>query len=284
MNPTRARLLAGGLLLLAASAVAAGPVRIVTTPDVLDDYRRLYAHADPLAVDYEVPGQRRDVVELLLVQQALRQGGIAEAPQFITAPTYRRMLALVADGHADLTGNTVWDFDVRADTTRLRASSQLIADGNFLANFYRASGQTAIGDRIRRGEWTALRAVSSRHWEPDWQALSSLGLAEVADVPDWPAMVRMVAAGRADFLLAPALPPGQPILLVGNVQLEPVAGVCLAFNGARTLAIGRHSPPELYAALERGLAELRGHGRIARAYDRAGFLTDAQRRCRRLNP
>src|SRR5690606_4260689 len=65
MKKTRARLLAGGLLLLAASVVAAGPVRIVTTPDVLDDYRRLYAHADPLAVDYEVPGQRRDVVELL---------------------------------------------------------------------------------------------------------------------------------------------------------------------------------------------------------------------------
>lgn len=273
------------LCLAAAPGGWARTLRVVTTPDVAADYERLLAGRAPLAIQqFSGPGARRDVVELILVQQALAYGGETSAVQIITAPTYRRMLALVSDGHADLTGNTVWSTDIDTQADRLQGSTALVGDGEFVAGFYRAPAAKALDARIRGGHWHGLTAVSSRSWTPDWRALQRLGLDTVYDVAEWPAMVRMVAAGRADFLLAPLPGDGGGDITLDGVRLVPVTGTCLALAGSRHLALARNPEGDrLRAALDRGLARLRNEGLLRRAYTQSGFLQPGRPHCHAEN-
>lgn len=267
--------------LLPVAAPAAGPVRVAVPPDVIADFNTLLAGRKPAQLGrYDGPGARRDVVELVLVQQALVLGGDPRPIELVPAPTYRRMLALVADGHADLTGTTVWATDIDSDAARLQASSALIADGEFTAGFFHARGAGTVRDRIHGHRWSGLSAVSSHTWTPDWQALQRLGLAHVYDASEWPVMVRMVAAGRADFLLAPFQPGTEPLIRMEGVVLEPVPGACVALAGSRHLALPRTaSGDQLRRTLEQGLAQLRKRQAIHRAYTDSGFWNADARQC-----
>ncbi|MFZ5756047.1 MAG: hypothetical protein ACOY3X_04035 [Pseudomonadota bacterium] len=269
------------LPILPMTAASAGTLTIAAPPDVIADHDRLLAGRKPAAVTrYDGPGSRRDVVELILVQQALILAGNQRPVELVPAPTYMRMLAMVADGHAELTGTSVWASDIDNDAERLQASTPLIAEGEFHAAFFHAhNNSTGVRERIRNGDWEHLAAVSSRSWKPDWKALHHLGLAQVYDVPEWPAMVRMVSAGRADFLLAPFPADRSGSLQFDGMQLDAVPGVCLPLAGSRHLAVAR-SRPETLSQLERGLNLLRQKAVIRRAYTEAGFWSEESRSCR----
>ncbi len=262
-------------------AALAESLRVVVTPDVLADYQRLLGERSPLAMTrFQGPGARRDVVEVILLQQALARGGLPATVEFLTAPTYRRMLALVADGHADVSGSSVWGSDIDDNAARLQASSALVSDGQFIAGFYRAPGAGHLDASIRQGRWQGLTAVSSRDWRPDWLALQRLALRHVYDAAEWPLMVRMVGAGRADFLLAPLPGAGSPDIRLDGIQLVPVDGTCLVLPGSRHYALGRHAAGNrLRQSLERGLELLRSQGLVRRAYLEAGFLRNEYPAC-----
>lgn len=259
----------------------AASLRVVVTPDVLADYQRLLDGRSPLALTrFQGPGARRDVVEVVLLQQALARGGERGNVELLTAPTYRRLLALIADGHADVSGSSVWGSDIDANAARLQASSALVADGQFLAGFYRSPATGHLDERIRNGQWRGLTAVSSKAWTPDWLALQRLGLDHVYDAAEWPVMVRMVGARRADFLLAPLPGAGSPDIRLDGTRLVPVSGACLVLPGSRHFAIGRHATGNsLRQALERGLELLRSQGVVRRAYLEAGFLRNEPPPC-----
>lgn len=288
MHGTR-RLLTLLLLLLSPLPATADALRVVATPDVIADYQRLVGNRKPVDIsDYRGPGSRRDVVELLLVHQALALAGESRSVTLVPVPTYQRMLALVADGRADLTGSTVWASDIDANAARLQASSAFVADGQFVAGVFHAAGANGTAVKLKERDWASLTAVSSRTWTPDWTALQRLGLSSVYDTGEWPAMVRMVGAGRADFLLAPFQPGsadgGDPAIHFEGITLVPVPGLCIALPGSRHVAVARTAGgSRVLQRLEQGLAQLQRRQAIQRAYTDAGFLTGDQRACHPMN-
>lgn len=259
------------------SPASADEVRVAAAPEAIAAYHRLLSASQP-ATDVPYAGTPPEGVQLLLLRQALLLGGDRRRLVPVAAPTYRRMLALVADGHADLGGAVAWANDIDADASRLQASSALAGNGAIAVGIYAVRPE--IAERIRHGQWHDISAVGNRDHDADWMALQKLGLANVYDADSWPAMVRMVGAGRADFLLAP-LPVGRDAAIrLDQVVLEPVPGACLPLDGSLHYVLSRSLAGNLLRErLERGLAELRRTRVLPRAWIETGLVLPEGQHC-----
>ncbi len=277
MDPSRRHVcvLAAACVAPAAWAAPATTSMVAVPQDVWEDHRRFlngrYAHE---VTFYGGPGARRDVIELVLLQQALRLGGWREGLFPLTLPTDVRLLHEVAIGHAVLAGTTYWLEDIRQEASDLVPSSAWVAPGEFEVGVYvRPGNRRALAVRSAQA-LRGLSAVSCRDWRVDWRTLSAMGLKALLHAPSWDSMPAMVAAGRADFLLAPFQPNADMSLTVGSVRLVPVPGLKVRLAGTRHVPLSRHAPQfeRVHASLELGLRQMRARGVIRRAYTESGFF------------
>lgn len=248
---------------------------VAVPQDVWEDHRSFLNGRHPHEVTfYGGPAARRDVIELVLVQQALRLGGWREGLFPLTLPTDARLLHEVAVGHAVLGGTTYWLEDLVREAPHLVASSAWVEEGEFEVGIYvRPDNRRALAMRSGQ-ELRSLSAVSCRDWRVDWRTLSALGLKALLHAPSWDSMPAMLAAGRADFLLAPFQPHADMSLSVGSVRLVPVPGLKVRLAGTRHVPLSRRAPlfEAVRACLESGLGQMRTRGVIRRAYTEAGFF------------
>lgn len=268
-------LLAPLLLWGLALALHAEPAAVIAPSDVWRDYRMLLGQRDPLTLtQFRGMGTRRDVVELVLVQQALRLGGWREGIRPVEATAYSRILREIADGRALVSGTTAWRADLAPLGAEVYISRALIGPGQSVAGFYTVPGNVRALAARNLDEVRQLRAVSNRQWRADWEVLSRLGLQELYDVAAWPSMVAMLAAGRADVVLAPFQPGNTMQFKTGGVTLVPVPNIKVSLPGSRHFAVSLLAPQghEAAQALDRGLALLQQRGVIRRAYEQAGFI------------
>jgi hypothetical protein len=250
-------------------------LRIAVADDVLEDYQRFLDGRDPLDIEnFGGEYSRRDVVEVVLLQQALRRGGWIGEISLIAGGGYTRILELLANGDADITGSTTWLRDIENRADHIVSSLATIPNGRFEAGFYMlADNAKRLKVKNLRG-LRLLRGVSSRSWVPDWQALARLRLADLITVPSWKLMVEFVADDRADFLLAPFQPGPEMELVVGDVRMLPIPGYKIALDGSRHYAVTnvQHYSKDLRVAIDQGLRELGKIGRIEAAYRQSGFF------------
>ena len=253
-------------------------LRIVVADDVLVDYNKFLAGRDPYEItEFDGPHSRRDVVEVVLIQQALQQGGWLGEVTLVPGGTYARMMQMIADGDADITGSSTWLRDIEHRGDLVAASSVVIPNGRFEAGFYMlADNPNRLKIRNLRS-LQRLRGASNRNWKPDWQALGKLGLVDLIHVPAWELMVQFVAEGRADFLLAPFQPGPDMELVVDGVRMLPIPGYKIALDGSRHFAVTKNTPysGDLIVAVDQGLSELQKIGRIEQAYRQSGFFHPA---------
>jgi hypothetical protein len=97
-------------------------------------------------------------------------------------------------------------------------------------------------------------------------------------------MVRMVAAGRADFVLAPFSSAPDLSLHAEGLTLLPLPGVKVGLSGSRHFVLAAQHPA--FAAfgrrLDEGIQRLHADGRLRQAYQDSGFFSPAVRQWRRL--
>ena len=254
------------------------PTLVAVVPaDVLADYRRWLGGRDPLTInDFRGPGARRDVVEVALMQQALVAGGCKDSVTFVEAPSYARELVELAGGRAAVSSTTAWGNDVLPADSGVVASPAMIDSGDFLAGCYTTATDTVAMHAQDRADLARLRFVSCHDWSADWRALTILAPAELEDVATWSAMPRMVAAGRADVLLAPFQSTPDLSMVVDGITLVPIPGLAVALAGSRHYATARNaSGASAAAALAIGVPKLRADGVVLRAYQQSGFYNPA---------
>lgn len=273
--------------LVLAPWVYAGDCTLIVPADVLADYRLFLGGRNPAAIrDFGGPHSRRDVVELVLIQQALRAGGYQQGVRMVEASSYARILRELEEGRATLSGTSVWQKDVEEAKGRLLASPPLVKEGEMMAGLYVSPDNAqALNARTPRA-LSSLRAVSNRDWSADWAALSQLGFRQVENVPLWDSMVRMVASQRVDVLLAPFQKGKSMTLNYADLQLVPISGVRVRLAGSRVVAVSHRHPDgaKAYMALRRGVAQLHVNGRIEQAYRQSGFFQSKTASWTILNP
>lgn len=278
-------MLLAGLLLWGAPAPA-HLVTVIVPPDVLEDYRSFLLGRNPLSVtDYSGPLSRRDVVEVVLFQQALALGGFATPLSLRAVPSYARSLLELKTGGTVAAVNTLWHRDLVELGDSVLISPALVREGEFEAGLYtspddrRALGAESLAD-VRR-----LTGVCNRQWAPDWEILSGLQLRKLTNAPSWEIMVRMTAEQRADFLMAPFQPTTDMHLTAYGSTLVPIPGLKVRLPGARHFGVSANHPQgeRVYRALVRGLEKMRAQGLITRAYTQCGFFNPRTKDWKVLN-
>ncbi|QLG89319.1 hypothetical protein HQ393_14290 [Chitinibacter bivalviorum] len=268
----------GVLLSLGAHA----EVLVAVPQDVLNDYQRLVAERKVEDIrDYRGAGSRRDTVEVILFQQALRLGGYQQRIQFVPVDSYQRNLVEVENGRVLATATTVWAADVKDSAAK--KSNAMIQDGEYVVGFYVAASNRALQSADLKRLQT-LSAVSNQNWKNDLAVLDSLDIRRIQTAPTFPMIAKMVAAGHGDFTLASFKSAPDMRYEIDGVRLLPVRGLKVAMPGSRHFLVAPSPEGErLRAALDKGIMQLRQEGRIRRAYTDAGFFNSKVESWRLLN-
>lgn len=286
-SPRRRELLGLGLAALCpGAALADSETRLpaLIPDDVLLDYQRFLAGRDPVSISsYGGPLSRRDVVEAVLIQQALSVPARPLRLSLVPMPTSQRLQAELRLAQAVCSATTYWREDF-PDPDGLLFSDALMADGEFEAGFYTMPDNArALATRSLR-EVQRLHVLVNRNWRVDWLTLERLGMRHVQHVANWNLMPRMLQQGRADLLLAPFQPTPDLSLVVDGVRLVPIPGLKVGMRGTRHFLVSANHAlgPQLREQLNAGLARLRQRGQVRRAYEQSGFFNARVADWRRL--
>lgn len=248
---------------------------VVMPEDVLRDYRRFLGNrrAENLR-EYGGPHSRRDVIEVVLLHQALAGDAADAGLSLQSAPTSARLQKELSLGHAACSGTSYWRGDFPARSTELLFSRAVLEDGEVEAGLYTvASNKRAMAAR-RLSDVQGLSALCNRDWQVDWQTLQQLGLREIQHAGNWELMPRMLVNGRADFVLAPFQSTADLSLHFEGITLVPVPGLKVQLRGTRHFLLSAlpAGAAELKKRLDLGLERLRRQGVLRRAYAESGFF------------
>lgn len=252
--------------------------RVVISRDVYTDYQRFIGQRDPLALKtFGGPYARRDVAELVLLQQALQRGGASRALIFRLTDSDSRGIKILRNGEADISGGSLWQSSVAAYEKELLISRAVIQPGHFMAGLYFPQDHPALKTLAKKPQdISRYTAVCANSWAPDLITLRALG-SPVLTTENWESMLGMLKKKRGDYLLAPFQPTPDMRLETADMVLLPVAGIKVGLAGSRHFVLWRQGPDAafLQAALERGLAALEKDGSLQRAYRESGFTHPA---------
>ncbi|WP_022940815.1 hypothetical protein [Psychromonas hadalis] len=249
---------------------------IVIPNDVKRDYDLFLAGRDPLKINhYGGLGSRRDVIEVVLIQQALALGGITDPIRFIVTSSHARIIKQVHAGKAVMSGNSIW-YDLLNDRDLLYVSEEIIENGQFEAGLYTILENQKTLRATSLQDVRALTAVSSKAWIIDWQTLNAMEMSSLINTVKWTSMVKMVAKGRADFLLAPFQPSKDMSFTPEGIHLVPVQGLKIGLQGTRHFAVSKRHPKgkEVIKALDKGIKLMKEQGIVYKAYSDSGFFNE----------
>lgn len=265
-------------------------ITILTQQDVFNDYQKFIGQRDPLTLtSYGGTGSRRDVVELILVQQALKAGG-NELPIKIvkvdnSSDSYSRYIKEITSGSATMGGNSAWQIDLNPLADKVFISDPVIRNGEFEAGFYTTADNADARLTRTLPELQKLTAVVAESWKPDVATLESLKFSNLLKTQSWDSMVGMLFKKRADVVLAPFQPTADMSMDVGGKKLVPIQNVKVGLQGSRHFFVSKAAPNGAQVAkqLDLGLDKLRDKGLIEKAYRESGFFNLATKNWNRLN-
>lgn len=246
--------------------------------DVHDDYLKFIGGRDPTQISfYGGEHSRRDVIEVLIIQQSLAKGGYESKFEFLLVDSYARQLIEIKEGRAAFPFTSVWESDAEKLSDHMYITQLLIRPDEFVAGFYVKPGNDKALRVKSLPDIALLSAVSNPNWKRDWDLLNSFMPAEqLYKSVLWPSMVKMVEFGRVDFLLAPFQSSSDLSLSFEGIRLMPIPGIKISLGEGRRVVFSKTHPEgkELYQAFQRGLAIMNKNGLIQRAYTQSGFFNE----------
>ncbi|CCQ09934.1 hypothetical protein PALB_7820 [Pseudoalteromonas luteoviolacea B = ATCC 29581] len=252
-------------------------VEMFIRDDVYEDYLRFLRGRSPLdVVDFHGEYIRRDVVDMIIVQQALMLGGFDKPFEYRSGKVNFRNTRLLEQGKLLLSFDSYWLDDAKALEDKLFISQAVIRQGEYFAGIYSNPDNEKVAQLKSYNDFLNLTAVSTPRWRTDWQTLSSLPLKELFVEHEWLAQAQMVHRGWADFMMMPLMPSLNNAYQLEEIKLVAHPSLILELNGSRHFVISRNHPDgeRAFKAIEKGLTLLREQNRIKRAYEEAGLIPD----------
>lgn len=255
--------------------------------DVLRDYKAFVAGRDVLSIsDYAGQYSRRDVIEAILIQQALAIGGLDAEFNLIPGNYDARNLILLKKGRILLSMDTIWLKDAEKLLPAVLISDPVIREGENLSGLYVKEDNKIALAATNLDEVRQLTAVTSKFWETDWRTLNELGLKKVEHELEWEGMLSHVLFGTVDFVLAPFQPTEDLSFQTSRVKLVPIPNLKVALRGSRHFVVSNKHPhgKQAFQALQAGLKQMRKSGILRRAYQQSGFVNQSVLGWQLLNP
>jgi len=254
-------------------------ILIYIRDDVYEDYLEFVDGRDVLTID-DFSGQtiRRDVVDMIIAQQALKLGGFGHTFKYASGKVNFRNTKLLELGRLLISFDSYWLTDAKALTDKVYISAPVIRIGEYIAGIYTSPKNKAVLAINELSDLQEFTAVSTPKWRTDWHTLQSLPLKELVQENEWLSQARMVNLGWIDFLLMPFNSTTDKSFIMDKIHLVPVNNVAIQLTDSRHYVI---SAKHIYGkqaltAINLGLSLLRKDKRIIRAYTQAGFFINTQ--------
>ncbi|MFH6953982.1 hypothetical protein ACHSBP_12915 [Pseudoalteromonas sp. XMcav1-K] len=267
------------LLLFNHGLAFAQVIDIYIRDDVYKDYQTFVNGRDIATIsNFNGNAIRRDVVDMIIAQKALKLGGFNHSFNYIPGKVNFRNTRMLETGKLLISFDTYWLSDAHAKTKYLHISKPIIRQGEYIAGVYTKAGREKALGLTQMSDFKRLSAVSTPKWRTDWKTLSDLPLKELVIEHEWISMARMVNTGWVDFMLMPFNSTTDQSFKLDKINLVPVPNVAIELKDSRHFVISRNHPlgSQAYLALEKGLNMLRNQGEIEKAYTQAGFFVDKQ--------
>lgn len=265
---------------------SAEKIDIFIRDDVYADYVRFVNGRDVLTIaDFKGQALRRDVVDMVLAQQALSLGQFNHTFNYFAGKVNFRNTKMLQSGDLLMSFDSYWQTDANAIKKYIYISDPVIRKGEYLAGVYTHPTNKKALSISKFEDFNQLTAVSTPKWRTDWSTLKTLNLKELIQENEWLSMAQMVNIKWVDFLLMPFHSEKDKSFKLGNIELIPAPGVVVQLNDSRHFVVSKkHKYGEAaFYALQIGLAILRKQKTIEKAYIEAGFFVDKQQ-YKILNP
>ena len=245
--------------------------------DVFEDYQDFVGNKDVLTIKkFQGRKIRRDVVDMIIAQQALSLGGFNQTIKYASGKVNFRNTKMLQQGKLLISFDSYWLADAMELTNEVFISAPLIRKGEYIAGIYTSPKNTKVLAIKDLSDLSELTAVSTSKWKTDWQTLSDLPLKELVEEKEWLSMARLVDMQWVDFLLMPFHSSPDQSFTMNKITLVPVKGIGIELFDSRHFVISKRHPKgaEAIKAINIGLKKLRSKGSIVNAYTQAGFFVD----------
>tara|TARA_Y100001956_G_scaffold9844_1_gene8584 strand:- start:195 stop:1055 length:861 start_codon:yes stop_codon:yes gene_type:complete len=223
---------------------------------------------------FKHPSCLRDVVEFILVQKAIKLGGLNLEYDLVLGDYDARNIRLIQHGLLLISFDSIWLNEASQYENDVFISDPVIRNGEFYAGIYVATNKISeLTPKLKNGI-SDLSFVTSEAWHTDVKTLTALKPKNLVIEADWLVMAKMVSSGWVDAMLAP-FKPALPFEYTGkNYKIRAIDGVKVALQDSRHFVVSKKHPlgNKTFKALQKGLKQLRQSGYIERAYKECGFL------------
>ena len=253
------------------------PIDIYIRDDVYHDYIQFLAGRPPQNItDFSGQFIRRDVVDMIIAQQALHLGGFDRTFNYQVGKINFRNTKLLEQGKLLISFDTYWYEDAKSLAAKIHISDAVIRKGEYFAGIFASPKNKKVFNLHNLSDFNQLSSVSTPRWRTDWKTLSQLPLKDLVEENEWLSQVRMVSMQWVDFMLMPLMPQVNNQYVLEDIQLTAVPNVLVLLDDSRHFVISKLHPDgdRAFTALQKGLALLREQGAIEKAYRQAGFIPD----------
>ncbi|MCQ8878137.1 hypothetical protein NQT69_09025 [Pseudoalteromonas shioyasakiensis] len=252
-------------------------ITIYLRDDVYHDYSRFLAGKTPDQInDFSGKFIRRDVVDMIIAQQAMHLGGFNKRFDYQVGKVNFRNTKLLEQGELLISFDTYWYQDAKLLSEEVLISDPVIRKGEYFAGIYAAEENHAVFKLQHLSDFNELTSVSTPRWRTDWRTLAQLPLKKLIREDEWLSQVRMVSMQWVDFMLMPLMPAINNHYELENITLKAIPKVLMLLDDSRHFVVSKLHPEgyRAFAALQKGLKIMREQGAIERAYRQAGFIPE----------
>lgn len=265
------------LAIKAAVGYAVESIKITVETDIYFYANQLIGNRSVHDVkDFHGINSQRDVVEFIIIQQALKLGGFKHELEFELGNYDGRNIKLLNSGLLLLSLDSIWLSATEPYKENLHISQPVIPKGRYEAGIFTSKENGAKFADLSNLDFSQLSVVSSKDWYVDWITLEAMTPRKLIHESDWIAMAKIVSRGWADVMIAP-FKKAKPYVYKGmDYYIEAIPNVKVALQDSRHFVVSKKHPlgKETFEALEKGLEILQSQGVIERAYREAGFYND----------
>ncbi len=261
------------MMLCLSSAVFSAPtLKVGITENLLTKYSHFLKGRSVYDIQqYDGEGARRSVIEVVLLLQALKIGGLENEIEWVIQPNYARIKRSLANGKIAISASSIWNYDLDELQQYAVSSEAIIAEGEYQAGLFRLASNDLTISTVN--DLNTLTAISVSAWVPDWNTLASLPLKKVIDANSWDTMIKLLVAGRGDFILSSFKSSEDMGFTEGFNHFVPIKGVKVSLLGSRHFVISTQNDldQQVITALNKGINSLRSNGLINKGFTQAGF-------------
>ena len=171
----------------------ADEILIYIRDDVYKDYLQFVDGRDVLNINsFSGNNIRRDVVDMIIAQQALKLGGFEHTFSYASGKLNFRNTKMLQVGRLLMSFDSYWLLDAKALNDDVYISDAVIRNGEYIAGIYTSPLNKKVLSINSVEHLSQLTSVSTPKWRTDWQTLQALPLKK---------LIREIISGRVSRIV-----------------------------------------------------------------------------------